>query len=434
MKPRVFIGSSTEALEVAHAIQENLEHDALCKVWTQGIFDLSGSALDNLLNASLNFDFAVFVFQPDDITKIRACTAETVRDNVVFELGLFIGKLGKERVYFLVPANSEGMRLPTDLLGITPGSYVPPETNGDLLAALGPFCNKMRRQMKISNIPIGNNVSSSFIATSEERNDSDKKTEQVKDDLVSPLEAKEIEDGIKRDEFGNFIISRAPTVFFDNRVCKAFPGVRGLQWFSNSKEALDRLQLLLQEPISFETANGYGIDREPIWLWRGYLSYALSRFLRLSQTRCLLDIFELEIERIAVWRSESYRHSFVYVEVCPDQPIGLYKEKEDDVMNDIVSFRGYVKEEYGLYQNTPITRDCYDDGAAFLDGEIVDVSGASLRVHYLTKYNFLIASKFSPINSHEFDKISEPILNNLLKGGNHLEELCRIIERLPPLA
>ena len=137
MKPRVFVGSSTEALEVANAIQENLEHDALCKVWTQGIFNLSGNALDNLLNASLNFDFAVFVFQPDDITKIRDSTVETVRDNLVFELGLFIGKLGKEKVYFLVPDNSERMHLPTDLLGIIPGSYVPPETNGDLLAAFG---------------------------------------------------------------------------------------------------------------------------------------------------------------------------------------------------------------------------------------------------------------------------------------------------------
>ena len=80
--------------------------------------------------------------------------------------------------------------------------------------------------MKNFNIPIGNNVSSSSIATSEERKDSEKKTEQVKEDMATPPEAplKEIEDGIKRDEFGNFIISRAPTVFFDNRVCKAFPG------------------------------------------------------------------------------------------------------------------------------------------------------------------------------------------------------------------
>lgn len=433
MKPRVFIGSSTEALEVAHAIQENLEHDALCKVWTQGIFDLAGNALDNLLAASLTSDFAVFVFQPDDITKIRADTAQTVRDNVIFELGLFIGKLGKEKVYFLVPAKSEGMHLPTDLLGITPGSYVPPETKADLLAVLGPFCNKIRRQMKGFNIPKDNNVvSSSSIPTSKGRNDSDEQTAPVKEKIPTLPEAtlKEIADGIKKDEFGNFIISREATVFFENRVCEAFPGVRGLQSFTDPKEALDRVQHLLQEPISFERANGYGTDKNPIWWWRGLQCNALTRFFRLSQTRCLLDNFELEIERVAVWRSQSYHHCFVYVEVRPDQPIGLYRETED-VLCDMVSLKGYAKEEYGLYQNTPITRACYDDGTAFLDGEIVDVSGALLRVHYLTKYNFLIASKFSPINSSEFDNISETILNNMLEGGNHLDELCRVIDRLP---
>ncbi|MEO8326190.1 MAG: nucleotide-binding protein [Nitrospirota bacterium] len=433
MKPRVFVGSSTEALEVAHAIQENLEHDALCKVWTQGIFDLSGSALDNLLNASLNFDFAVFVFQPDDITKIRASTAKTVRDNVVFELGLFIGKLGKEKVYFLVPAKSEGMHLPTDLLGIIPGSYDPPETNGDLLAALGPFCNKIRRQIKAFNIPMGNDVSASSIATSKGGKNSDEKSKQVKEKesvatLVEPLQ--EVEDGIEMDEFGNFIISREATVFFENRLCKAFPGVRGLQSITDSKEALDRVQHLLQEPLSFERANGHGTVSDPIWWWRGFQCNALTRFLRLSQTRCLLDNLELEIEKVVVWRSQSYHHHFVYVEVRPDQPIGLYRKTEDE-LRDMVTSMGYAKEEYGLYQNTPITRACYDDGTAFIDGEIVDVSGASLRIHYLTRYNFLIASKFSPINSSEFDEISQGILNNILEGRKHIDELCGIIERLP---
>ena len=30
MKPRLFIGSSTEALKTAYGVQENLEHDVLC--------------------------------------------------------------------------------------------------------------------------------------------------------------------------------------------------------------------------------------------------------------------------------------------------------------------------------------------------------------------------------------------------------------------
>jgi predicted nucleotide-binding protein len=107
MKPRLFIGSSTEALKTAYAVQESLEHDVLCTVWTQGIFQLSGNALDNLIDAVHCHDFAIFVFQPDDISQVRDVMVRTVRDNVLFELGMFIGVLGKDRVFFLVPKGSE---------------------------------------------------------------------------------------------------------------------------------------------------------------------------------------------------------------------------------------------------------------------------------------------------------------------------------------
>ena len=148
MKPEMFVGSSVEALKIAYAIQENLEDDALCTVWTQGIFNLSGNALDNLLKAVEKFDFAIFVFQPDDITQIRDNILGTVRDNIIFEFGLFISRLGKDKVFFVIPKNSNDLHLPTDLLGIQPGQYEPQEKDENLLSALGPFCNKIRRQVR----------------------------------------------------------------------------------------------------------------------------------------------------------------------------------------------------------------------------------------------------------------------------------------------
>lgn len=148
MKARIFVGSSVESLHVANAIQENLEFDANVTIWNQGIFQPSSNALDDLIDSLNNFDFGIFIFQPDDITMIRNNTKNTVRDNVIFELGLFIGKLGKKRVFFVSPRDIEDFHIPTDLLGVTRGMYDGKRDDGNINAALGPFCNMIRQGVK----------------------------------------------------------------------------------------------------------------------------------------------------------------------------------------------------------------------------------------------------------------------------------------------
>ncbi|WP_375123290.1 TIR domain-containing protein [Pseudomonas sp. LW8] len=147
MKPKLFIGSSVEGLEVAYAVQQNLNHEAEATVWTQGIFELSKSTMDSLSDSMSSADFGVFLFTPDDITTIRENTNKTARDNVIFELGLFIGKLGRERVFFITPEDTE-LHIPTDLLGITPGKYSPNRSDKNLSAATGAACNQIRIQIK----------------------------------------------------------------------------------------------------------------------------------------------------------------------------------------------------------------------------------------------------------------------------------------------
>lgn len=147
MKPKIFVGSSTERLEIAYSIQENLDFDAQTTVWTQGIFKLSRNTLDSLIESLVEFDFAIFVFHPDDITQIRDEKVETVRDNLIFELGLFIGKLGKEKVFFLIPRSVEKLHLPTDLLGTTPGTYDDKREDKNIQASLGPFCHQIRKEI-----------------------------------------------------------------------------------------------------------------------------------------------------------------------------------------------------------------------------------------------------------------------------------------------
>ena len=87
MKPKIFIGSSVEGLNVAYSIQQNLTHDAEATVWDQGVFELSATSVESLNEVLTTIDFGIFVFSPDDETKMRGKTATTVRDNVLFELG-----------------------------------------------------------------------------------------------------------------------------------------------------------------------------------------------------------------------------------------------------------------------------------------------------------------------------------------------------------
>lgn len=148
MRPMMFVGSSSESLDVAYAVQENLDDVAQAIVWTQGIFHLSRSYLESLIDSLDEAEFGVFVFSPEDVTTLRGNDVRTVRDNVIFELGLFIGRLGRERCFLLQPRGVDDFHLPTDLLGITTAQYPPPDRPALLNAALGPACNRIRNAIR----------------------------------------------------------------------------------------------------------------------------------------------------------------------------------------------------------------------------------------------------------------------------------------------
>ena len=48
----------------------------------------------------------------------RDSVSYSPRDNVIFELGLFMGALSRSRTFILMPRNGE-VKIPTDLLGLT---------------------------------------------------------------------------------------------------------------------------------------------------------------------------------------------------------------------------------------------------------------------------------------------------------------------------
>ncbi|ETW97715.1 MAG: hypothetical protein ETSY2_44090 [Candidatus Entotheonella gemina] len=142
MRAKVFIGSSRNSLRVAEEVQTLLQlHDDIeASLWLYDpVFALGNSTLDGLFNAVDTYDFGVFVFGPDDMLVDNAQPVFVPRDNLIFEYGLFLGKLGRKRAY-VIKANQSTIL--TDLSGITIAQY--DAQNPNIHAALGTPCRQVR--------------------------------------------------------------------------------------------------------------------------------------------------------------------------------------------------------------------------------------------------------------------------------------------------
>lgn len=140
--PKMFIISSSEAKADADAIFDDLKKDVFVKVWDQDVFFAGGYPLEALEAQLAQADFAVAIGAADDLTESRGKKAKTIRDNVVFELGLFMGKLTRFRAVLVHPKVPE-LKLPSDLHGLT----VIPYEEGDASTAatrIAPVCKKLR--------------------------------------------------------------------------------------------------------------------------------------------------------------------------------------------------------------------------------------------------------------------------------------------------
>jgi predicted nucleotide-binding protein len=125
LRPRAFIGSSSEGLNLSRSLKELLKDDLSVDIWNEGtIFGLGDSTLEALEHAVLTYEFGIFVFTPDDKIHIRGELKPVARDNVIFEAGLFIGKLTRRRAFVVHPSKNT-IALPTDLSGITTALYDP---------------------------------------------------------------------------------------------------------------------------------------------------------------------------------------------------------------------------------------------------------------------------------------------------------------------
>jgi CRP/FNR family cyclic AMP-dependent transcriptional regulator len=143
---RVFIICSAEALPIARIIANAFEFDQFAvELWSEGCFKVSNYTLQDLEAAVDNSDFAIAIAHADDVTESRDAHWPAPRDNVIFELGLFMGRLGRSRAILMEPRDQD-IKLPSDLAGVTaiPYRY---EKGGENQRLMGPACNKLREHI-----------------------------------------------------------------------------------------------------------------------------------------------------------------------------------------------------------------------------------------------------------------------------------------------
>jgi CRP/FNR family cyclic AMP-dependent transcriptional regulator len=105
------------------------------------VFRVTNYTLESLENELDRCDFAVAIAHPDDQTTVRDEDWPTPRDNVVFELGSFMGRLGRSRAILMEPRGTR-VRLPSDLAGITTIRYR--FDAAEAAVSMGPACNELR--------------------------------------------------------------------------------------------------------------------------------------------------------------------------------------------------------------------------------------------------------------------------------------------------
>lgn len=125
-KNEIFIGSSSEMIDymdnIALKLEKMKETPLLWNDESKGIFVAGTNTIDSLIEITERVKTAIFIFNEDDKvwfdgkSSILNFSENAVRDNVLFEYGLFMGALGKGKVCFICKGKPH---IASDLQGIT---------------------------------------------------------------------------------------------------------------------------------------------------------------------------------------------------------------------------------------------------------------------------------------------------------------------------
>ena len=142
-RPKVFIICAVEAMEIAQAIQFQFQHaEADFKIWSDQVFKASQYPIEALQDVLDESDFAIAIASPEDLVQVRGEAVTQPRDNVLVELGMSLGRLGRRRSMLLVPRKSH-LKLPSDFKGLTPIQYEDGPL-ADLPRLVGPACFEIK--------------------------------------------------------------------------------------------------------------------------------------------------------------------------------------------------------------------------------------------------------------------------------------------------
>jgi prolyl-tRNA editing enzyme YbaK/EbsC (Cys-tRNA(Pro) deacylase) len=120
MRPRIFVGSSSEAMLYDQLVREVLEAEGLEPVAWNGSFRPGEYGLDSLDRIVRESDGALLILSADDRTMYRGEETFSPRDNVLLELGYFLQAFGRRRTAIIHVQSDSGeyARTPTDLAGL----------------------------------------------------------------------------------------------------------------------------------------------------------------------------------------------------------------------------------------------------------------------------------------------------------------------------
>jgi hypothetical protein len=151
LKPKIFIGSSKAGIAIAEKVKSNLSTIGDCFIWNEpNVWEPNRSTFENLLRMVSYFDFGVFVATADDLTLTNDKIVIEPRDNVILEMALFCGAMGRDKSFMLV---EEGIKIPSDFYGIYMARF---KKNDDasIKTACDEYTNKIEEHYRLGHLSL----------------------------------------------------------------------------------------------------------------------------------------------------------------------------------------------------------------------------------------------------------------------------------------